>query len=91
MGAAKLPPTHPGSNPLPQGANLPTGWIEMLGGAAAAVEAHEGEVHRLGNLSITAYNSTLCARPSLISESGSTRPAASSEAAAPSGASAVGV
>lgn len=31
----------------------------MLGGAAAAAEAQEAEVHRLGNLTITAYNSTL--------------------------------
>jgi hypothetical protein len=44
---------------LPQGANLPEAWIEMLGGAAAAAEAQEVEVHRLGNLTITAYNSTL--------------------------------
>jgi hypothetical protein len=44
---------------LPQGANLPAAWIEMLGGAAAAAEAQEVEVHRLGNLSITAFNSTL--------------------------------
>ena len=44
---------------LPQGANLPAAWIEMLGGAAAAAEAQEVEVHRLGNLTVTAYNSTL--------------------------------
>ena len=44
---------------LPQGAHLPAAWIEMLGGAAAAAEAHEVEVHRLGNLTITAYNRTL--------------------------------
>jgi len=44
---------------LPQGANLPAAWIEMLGGATAATEAQEFEVHRLGNLTITAYNSTL--------------------------------
>jgi hypothetical protein len=44
---------------LPQGANLPAAWIEMLGGAAAAIEVQEVEVHRLGNLTITAYNSTL--------------------------------
>ena len=31
----------------------------MLGGAAAAAEAQEVEVHRLGNLTITAYNSTI--------------------------------
>jgi hypothetical protein len=31
----------------------------MLGGAAAAADAQEVEVHRLRNLTITAYNSTL--------------------------------
>jgi Protein of unknown function (DUF1524) len=31
----------------------------MLGGPEAALEAQEAEVHRLGNLTITAYNSTL--------------------------------
>jgi len=44
---------------LPQGANLPDAWKQMLGGAAAAAEAQETDVHRLGNLTITAYNSTL--------------------------------
>jgi Protein of unknown function DUF262/Protein of unknown function (DUF1524) len=44
---------------LPQGANLPAAWIEMLGGASAAGDAQEVEVHRLGNLTITAFNSTL--------------------------------
>ena len=44
---------------LPQGANLPAAWIEMLGDTAAAVEVQEVDVHRLGNLTITAYNSTL--------------------------------
>lgn len=44
---------------LPQGANLPDAWKQMLGGAAAAASAQEADVHRLGNLTITAYNSTL--------------------------------
>ena len=44
---------------LPQGANLPDAWIQMLGGAECAAEAQEADVHRLGNLTITAYNSTL--------------------------------
>jgi Uncharacterized conserved protein len=44
---------------LPQGANLPASWREMLGGAEAAAAAQETHVHRLGNLTITAYNSTL--------------------------------
>jgi Protein of unknown function DUF262/Protein of unknown function (DUF1524) len=44
---------------LPQGANLPDAWKQMLGGAEAAAEAQATDVHRLGNLTITAYNSTL--------------------------------
>lgn len=44
---------------LPQGANLPDSWKEMLGGAELAATAQEVDVHRLGNLTITAYNSTL--------------------------------
>jgi hypothetical protein len=44
---------------VPQGPNLPEAWKQMLGGAVAAAEAQEVEVHRLGNLTITAYNSTL--------------------------------
>ncbi len=44
---------------LPQGPNLPAAWIEMLDGAAKAAEAQEVKVHQLGNLTITAFNSTL--------------------------------
>jgi Protein of unknown function DUF262/Protein of unknown function (DUF1524) len=44
---------------LPQGANLPDAWKQMLGGVEAAAAAQEADVHRLGNLTITAYNSTL--------------------------------
>ena len=44
---------------LPQGPNLPDAWKQMLGGAEAAVAAQVADVHRLGNLTITAYNSTL--------------------------------
>jgi len=44
---------------LPQGPNLPDAWKQMLGGAGAAAQAQEADVHRLGNLTITAYNSTL--------------------------------
>ncbi|MBF4766608.1 DUF262 domain-containing protein [Nocardioides agariphilus] len=44
---------------LPQGQNLPAGWIEMLGGSEAAVAVQGEHVHRLGNLTITGYNSTL--------------------------------
>jgi hypothetical protein len=44
---------------LPQGAHLPDSWKDMLGGGDAAAAAQETDVHRLGNLTITAYNSTL--------------------------------
>ncbi len=44
---------------LPQGANLPDAWKDMLGGSEAAAAAQEVDVHRIGNLTITAYNSTL--------------------------------
>ncbi|WP_239028712.1 HNH endonuclease family protein [Pseudonocardia acidicola] len=44
---------------LPQGTNLPKDWLDMLGGRDAAAAAQEEHVHRLGNLTITAYNSTL--------------------------------
>lgn len=44
---------------FPQGENLPDAWKNMLGGAEAAARAQEVDVHRIGNLTITAYNSTL--------------------------------
>jgi hypothetical protein len=44
---------------VPQGPNLPEDWKAMLGGPEAAASAQEVDVHRLGNLTITAYNSTL--------------------------------
>ncbi|GAA4682378.1 DUF262 domain-containing protein [Pseudonocardia yuanmonensis] len=44
---------------LPQGKNLPQAWVDMLGGPDAATTVQEAHVHRLGNLTITAYNSTL--------------------------------
>ncbi|MFC5947049.1 DUF262 domain-containing protein [Pseudonocardia lutea] len=44
---------------LPQGKNLPSAWVQMLGGPEAAAAAQEAHAHRLGNLTITAYNSTL--------------------------------
>lgn len=44
---------------LPQGRNLPRAWMDMLGGPDAAATAQDAHVHRLGNLTITAYNSTL--------------------------------
>lgn len=44
---------------FPQGENIPASWQAMLGGAEAAKAAQEAHVHRLGNLTITAYNSNL--------------------------------
>lgn len=44
---------------LPQGDNLPTGWLEMLGGEDTAAEIQDKHKHKLGNLTITAYNSNL--------------------------------
>ena len=44
---------------LPQGANLPQAWLDMLGGQANAIEVQTQHVHRLGNLTITGYNSNL--------------------------------
>jgi len=46
---------------LPQGTPLKAGWIEMLGqGNADAAHAIQAEsVHRLGNLTLSAYNSSL--------------------------------
>jgi hypothetical protein len=44
---------------LPQGENLPAAWKEMLGGEELAAQVQEEHKHRLGNLTITAYNSNL--------------------------------
>ncbi|MFT3860625.1 DUF262 domain-containing protein [Micropruina sp.] len=44
---------------FPQGEKIPQAWQDMLGGAEAAKAAQEEHVHRLGNLTITAYNSNL--------------------------------
>lgn len=44
---------------LPQGENLPPAWVEMLGGAENAARVQGEDAHRLGNLTITGYNSTL--------------------------------
>ena len=44
---------------LPQGENLPKEWVEMLGGAENAARVQGEDAHRLGNLTITGYNSTL--------------------------------
>lgn len=47
---------------LPQGAGLPKDWLTMLGGAEKAATVQQQHVHRLGNLTITGYNSTLSNR-----------------------------
>lgn len=44
---------------LPQGENLPAEWQGMLGGEEVAAQVQEEHKHRLGNLTITAYNSNL--------------------------------
>lgn len=44
---------------LPQGENLPEAWQEMLGGKEVAAQVQEEHRHRLANLTITAYNSSL--------------------------------
>ncbi|WP_104084057.1 DUF262 domain-containing protein [Cryobacterium sp. Y11] len=44
---------------LPQGENLPGAWVEMLGGKEVASLVQEEHKHRLGNLTVTAYNSNL--------------------------------
>jgi len=44
---------------LPQGENLPVAWVDMLGGAENAARVQGEDAHRLGNLTITGYNSTL--------------------------------
>lgn len=44
---------------LPQGENLPEEWVAMLGGRENAVRVQGEDAHRLGNLTITGYNSTL--------------------------------
>lgn len=44
---------------LPQGPGLPKEWQNMLGGAEKAAAIQQQHVHRIGNLTITGYNSTL--------------------------------
>jgi uncharacterized protein with ParB-like and HNH nuclease domain len=47
---------------LPQGPGLPKEWLAMLGGVDKATAIQQQHVHRLGNLTITGYNSTLSNR-----------------------------
>jgi len=46
---------------FPQGANIPQSWMQMMasGDAAKAKEIQTQHVHRLGNLTISGYNSAL--------------------------------
>ena len=46
---------------LPQNKKMPKAWRDMLGGDWKAI--HEVWVHRLGNLTLTGYNSTYSDRP----------------------------
>ncbi len=50
---------------LPQGKNLPPEWVSMIGGtdASTAQQIQESHVHKLGNLTISGYNSTLSNLP----------------------------
>lgn len=44
---------------LPQGENLPSGWVSMLGGKEEASRVQRELVHTIGNLTISGYNSNL--------------------------------
>lgn len=50
---------------FPQGKNIPDEWVKMVadGGMSKAIEVQEKQVHTLGNLTITGYNSKLSNMP----------------------------
>lgn len=50
---------------FPQGKNIPDEWVKMVadGDMSKAVEVQEKQVHTLGNLTITGYNSKLSNMP----------------------------
>ena len=50
---------------LPQTENIPKEWMKMIAGgdAAEAARLHERHVHRLGNLTLSGYNSKLATAP----------------------------
>lgn len=50
---------------LPQGKNLPADWIGMIGtgDAVTAQQVQESQAHKLGNLTISGYNSSLSNLP----------------------------
>lgn len=52
---------------FPEGRNIPQAWVDMMGGgdSARAQEVQERQVHRLGNLTLSAYNSRLFTKPFL--------------------------
>jgi predicted transport protein len=49
---------------FPEGENIPQHWVDMIadGDSKKAKEIQESHVHKLGNLSISTYNSNLSAR-----------------------------
>lgn len=50
---------------FPQGKNIPDEWVKMVadGDMSKTIEVHEKQVHTLGNLTITGYNSKLSNMP----------------------------
>ena len=50
---------------FPQGKNIPDEWVKMVAGGdmSKAIEVQEKQVHTLGNLTITGYNSKLSNMP----------------------------
>lgn len=46
---------------FPQGANIPDAWVDMLAGGdkELAEQYRQSHVHKIGNLTISGYNSTL--------------------------------
>ncbi len=52
---------------FPQGKNIPDEWVKMVadGDMSKAIEVQEKQVHTLGNLTITGYNSKLSNMPFL--------------------------
>lgn len=46
---------------FPEGVNIPESWVEMIadGDREEAVKIQEEYVHKLGNLTLTGYNSSL--------------------------------
>jgi hypothetical protein len=47
---------------FPQGTNVPDAWVEMVGGPDRVAEVRDALLHTLGNLTLTAYNSSLSNR-----------------------------